>query len=354
MWDGAAGALLGAIVGGCIPLAWSALHRRAERKGEVTGMLAEFFRIRVQLGAFLEAGIAAPLYRLPISMTAHVLPKLIGDGVLDRNEVYALIEWVNRIEEVNRGLDRAGAAHAVKDEASAQDEYSRNLAKVREIFEQPLRRHGDRTLLDAVKQVLIRVEEGDMMRRLARTTMGRGRRLRAALTAMLGIAGLLLGVLGFYVDKANEFPKIERILAPDCYGEQQATDFLIAHGSIDAANPNFDTLARLIEAKIAALNPSVPLKNIRLQSVRVTTSAITSGGGVAPTLTQNIEMRFADVAKPVEDTLAPYKKIADDQCETSNLKWSTWIFWPGVVLALGSILIALFSDRRGERRESSG
>lgn len=181
---------------------------------------------------------------------------------------------------------------------------------------------------------------------------GTARKLKAAVTAALGIAGLFLGILGFYADKAHEFPRIERILAPDCYGEQAAIASLIAHGSIDAADPNFTNLAALIETKIEAVNPSIPHEKIKLQSVRVTLSSIVSGGGAAPTLTQDIEMRFADVAKPVEDTLAPYKKTADGLCEASNLQWSTWIFWPGVVLALASILIALIGDWRGERHRS--
>ena len=129
LWEGAAGALLGAILGGCIPLAWSLWRRRVERRGEITGMLAEVLRIQIQIRALIDAGVMAPLYRLPIFMTGQALPKLIGDGMLDENEVYALIEWVNRIEELNRGLGRAGDAHAANDNAQARDEYSRNLAR---------------------------------------------------------------------------------------------------------------------------------------------------------------------------------------------------------------------------------
>jgi hypothetical protein len=157
-------------------------------------------------------------------------------------------------------------------------------------------------------------------------------------TAALGVTGILLGILGFYADKAQAFPRIERILSPDCYGEQAGLAFLITHESIDAANPNFADLARLIESKIAAANPSIPRSRIKLQSVRVTTGAINFGGGVAPTLTSRIEMQFAGVAKPVEDTLAPYQKTADGLCDSSNLKWSTWTFWIGAVLTLASKL----------------
>jgi len=153
-------------------------------------MAAELLRVRVQLDALLKANIAAPLYRLPISMTAHTLPKLIGDGVLDDNEVYTLIEWVNRIEELNRGLDRAGAAHAAKDEAGARDEYSRNRAKAEEIRDEILERHGGVALLDAAQDVLFSLvpEKGGGMKRLVRLV----RKWLNALGLTLGIAGVAI------------------------------------------------------------------------------------------------------------------------------------------------------------------
>src|ERR1700733_10500244 len=103
---------------------------RSARRGSSTyGMNGQFFRVHLRVRALIDGGIMAPLYRLPIFMTSQALPKLIGDGMLDENEVYALIEWVNRIEESNRGLGRAGDAHAANDNAQARDEYSRNLAR---------------------------------------------------------------------------------------------------------------------------------------------------------------------------------------------------------------------------------
>lgn len=191
-WEGWAGAviaaLLGALIGSCVPLAWASWRRRIERRGEVTGMLSELLRVRVQLHALLHDNVAAPLYRLPVAMTAHVLPKLIGDGVLSDNEVYALIEWVNRIEELNRGLERAGAAHAAYHEEAARQEFERNQAKAVEIRDERLERHGDRPLLEATQDVLFRLteeEEGSPMGPLFRS-------VRKWLNAL----GLVLGIIG--------------------------------------------------------------------------------------------------------------------------------------------------------------
>jgi hypothetical protein len=157
-WAGAASALFGAVIGSCIPLWWSRRLRRIERRGEIIAMHVELFRVFLTLRELIAAGIAAPLYRLPISITEHALPKLIGDGVLDSNEVYALVEFVNRIEEMNRGLDRAGNAHALQDARLLLSEHKRNVAKATEILEEKLERHRGQSVFDATEDALIRLE----------------------------------------------------------------------------------------------------------------------------------------------------------------------------------------------------
>lgn len=168
-----------------------------------------------------------------------------------------------------------------------------------------------------------------------------GRTIKAVVAA-LGVIGIGLSIVGFYADKGESFPRVERILAPNCAAEQSAIAFLIAHKSIDATNPDFAALASLIEPKIATANPSIPRGRIKLEGVKVTTAALVFGG-VAPTLTSNVEMQFLGDPKPVQGTLMPYQKAADDLCERSNLEWSVWPFWIGVALALLATLAALFS-----------
>jgi hypothetical protein len=164
-WEGAAGVLIGS----CIPLGWSWWRRRIERRGEIEAMIAEHHLAHISLKALITAGIGAPLYRLPISLTALTLPKLIGDRILDVLDVSALVEYVNRVEEINRGLERAGDAHAANDDAAIQEEHGRNVLKAKELLEQPLARHGDRILFDAVTTILLSLRSGDReMARVAR------------------------------------------------------------------------------------------------------------------------------------------------------------------------------------------
>jgi hypothetical protein len=105
---GAAGALLGALIGGGIPLGWAALLRRRERAGEIQAMQVEMYDAKRSMAALRKENISAPLYRLPLTMFERGLPKLVGEGLLTLNEIAGLIEYVMRSEELNRGLDRAG------------------------------------------------------------------------------------------------------------------------------------------------------------------------------------------------------------------------------------------------------
>jgi hypothetical protein len=86
-----------------------------------------------------EQRIQAPLYRIPDSTFSSGLPKLIGDGRVRKKEVAALLEYANKIAEINRGLDRAGAAHAAHPGGSdlLNSEFSRNQAKANEVLEPP-------------------------------------------------------------------------------------------------------------------------------------------------------------------------------------------------------------------------
>jgi hypothetical protein len=160
-WAGAAGALFGAVIGSCIPLWWSWWRRWVERNGEITAMHVELFRVSLILRELIAAGMTAPLYRLPITITQRALPKLIGDGVLDGSEVYALVEYVNRVEELNRGLDRAGNAHALQDARLLLSEHKRNVAKATELLDQQLERHDGQSVFDAVQAALFRLENAD-------------------------------------------------------------------------------------------------------------------------------------------------------------------------------------------------
>src|SRR5688572_4523764 len=102
----------GVFLGLLFPATYAWWRRRKERQGEMYAMHSEMRRASECIGALCGQDIFAPLYRLPLTMYTIALPKLIGEGNLDQNEIGALLEYMARAEELNRGLERAGQAHA--------------------------------------------------------------------------------------------------------------------------------------------------------------------------------------------------------------------------------------------------
>src|ERR1700722_2874247 len=79
--------------------------RRIERRGEIIAMIAEASSAGLQMKTLIRGPVQAPLYRLPSEISKRALPKLIGDGRLTAPEINLLVEFANKIDEVNRGLE---------------------------------------------------------------------------------------------------------------------------------------------------------------------------------------------------------------------------------------------------------
>lgn len=156
-WAGGAGVLLGAVIGGCIPLVWMRRLRQIERRGELAGMLIELRIAYIDMNALLSDRVLAPLYRLPLTLFKQALPKLIGEKGPTLNQMALLVEYVNRAEELNRGLDRAGEAAG----AELAAEFSRNCLKAQNILYDPLQRHENQSLWDGAMTVIQDIEDAD-------------------------------------------------------------------------------------------------------------------------------------------------------------------------------------------------
>jgi hypothetical protein len=78
---------------------------------------------------YLNAGVMAPLYRLPRAALASSLSALLADGDITRGEYRALTLFGELVADINRGLDRVGVAHEHNDLTRAQVEGSRLTSK---------------------------------------------------------------------------------------------------------------------------------------------------------------------------------------------------------------------------------
>jgi hypothetical protein len=107
---------------------------------------------------FLDA-VAAPLYRLPLAISKQALPKLIGDAILDEDEVSVLVEYINSVEELNRGLEHAAEADMANSISLLTAQATRNQTKGRDILNKSFVRHGDQTLYGGAWSALLRIQE---------------------------------------------------------------------------------------------------------------------------------------------------------------------------------------------------
>jgi hypothetical protein len=153
-WQGA----LGVVVGAAIPICWSLFSRWKERGGEIRAMHAEFHLAHIYLRAYLGDGVAAPLYRIPVSMTKQALPKMVGDGLLSLDDVGAFVEYVNVVDEINRGLDLAADAVANNRGAAIFNEQNRLTLKIDRMLNQGMERRDNLPIFDAAHQSLFRVK----------------------------------------------------------------------------------------------------------------------------------------------------------------------------------------------------
>lgn len=100
----------------------------------------------------------------------------------------ALIEYINRVEELNRGLERAGEAHAGERYAQVQQEYNRNYAKATELMDKPF--SGGKPLFDVARSALFRLDP---------TSENAAPTTRAPFRRWLNAAGLLVGIIGVVI-----------------------------------------------------------------------------------------------------------------------------------------------------------
>lgn len=153
------GGVIGAVIGSGIPLGWSAWQRRLERRGEVIAMQIELRLAEIHMLSLLRDNVAAPLYRLPLSNFERALPKLIGEERLTMNEIALLVEYMSRVEELNRGLDRAADASMVVGSQVLLPEFKRNKLKAEAILHEKLKRNGNQSLYGGAWFTLIGIQE---------------------------------------------------------------------------------------------------------------------------------------------------------------------------------------------------
>lgn len=151
--------VFGALLGACVPIGWSHYRRAVERRGELAAILVEFRRCEECFSAYLKDGVGAPLYRIPHSALSIALPKLVGDGSLDIDETGILVRYLSVVEEINRGLERCGAAASQGNQDLLNTEFNRLTSKMTTYSTKGEERWQGMTLLEATFSLLARLTQ---------------------------------------------------------------------------------------------------------------------------------------------------------------------------------------------------
>jgi signal transduction histidine kinase len=110
------------------------LERRRRVSGNWAALAAEAETCERLAGAYLADNVPAPLYRFPEAAFSTSFPELLAEGEIGRLEARQLTEFRAAVQEVNRGLDRAGEAHAAKDNTLLKTEADRLRIKCENIL----------------------------------------------------------------------------------------------------------------------------------------------------------------------------------------------------------------------------
>ncbi|MFQ5709411.1 MAG: hypothetical protein ACE5HO_18285 [bacterium] len=97
----------------------------------------------------------------------------------------------------------------------------------------------------------------------------------------LSLLGVVLSIAGFYSSNASSFLFVQKIMAPSYVAAKMAIEHIQKQGSIQAGQPEFAALARIVEERIAEQNKQVPRSAIVLERLEATGGGISFGAAAS-------------------------------------------------------------------------
>lgn len=154
----------------------------------------------------------------------------------------------------------------------------------------------------------------------------------------LSVAGIVVSVLGFYIEKARHFPLIQGLIAPSYVDAKVALEKLRLTGTLSSTDEGFSAIEDLVRDWIAPQNPLVPRDKIVVVRLQ------TSGGGISfgqSTSTQivNLQVFFQGQKEPVSWDLLKLEAELESRWLATGLSWAVWLFWLGIVQAVWPLFV---------------
>lgn len=163
----------------------------------------------------------------------------------------------------------------------------------------------------------------------------------------LSLFGVVLSIVGFYVSNASSFPVLQRLLSPSYAAAKEGVDLIRRSGSLQAVQPGFAALARLVEEKIALQNPQAPREGIVLERLEATGGGIAFGAAVSKQVV-GLKMKLRGQDQPLQWDLVELSDAVEETWKTKSLRWAQWLFWGGVVQTVWPFFLDLKKRKPNE------
>jgi len=125
--------------------------RKRKLKTHWHAIRAELLLSKEKAGILLNAGIAAPLYRLPVVAYSTSFPILLAEGAVTEDEVMKIGRCFDQMQDINRGLDYASEMNKLGNIENVEKEHNRNCLKANALL---FGEDGKESLFEPAKKII--------------------------------------------------------------------------------------------------------------------------------------------------------------------------------------------------------
>lgn len=127
------------------------LDRKRKLKTHWHAIRAEMLLCNERAETLLNAGIQAPLYRLPEIAYNTSFPILLAEGVVNGDEIITIGRCFGQIQDINRGLDHAAEMYRAGNDNKLQKEHERNCLKAKTLL---FGKDGEESLFESANKIV--------------------------------------------------------------------------------------------------------------------------------------------------------------------------------------------------------
>ena len=129
----------------------SMFDRKRKLKTHWHAIRAELLLSKAKAESLIDAGIAAPLYRLPVVAYNTSFPILLAEGAVNEDDVMKIGRCFDQIQDINRGLDYASEMNKLENIEKVTKEHTRNCLKANALL---FGENGQESLFESAKRIV--------------------------------------------------------------------------------------------------------------------------------------------------------------------------------------------------------